>query len=61
MPSIDVLLRAFGVWAQLDTFPGGTRQAIEASVRSAATAYQHTGDGFAVPNPMLLITAVKET
>lgn len=58
MPSIEPLLRAFGAWAQLDTFPTTIRQSIEGSVRSAATAYA-TGDGFAIPNPMLLISATR--
>lgn len=58
MPTIDPLLRAFGTWAQLDSFPADTRTAIEASVRAAARAYE-TEAGLAVPNPMLLIAASK--
>ena len=58
MDSIDALLRAFGTWAQLDTFPKDLQSAIEASVRSAASAYD-TGDGVEIPNPMLLIAATK--
>jgi len=58
LPSIDTLLRALGTWAQLDTFPQPVRQAIDASVRSAADAYR-TADGLVIPNPMLLITAAK--
>jgi len=58
MGSVDVLLRAFGTWAQLDGFPKDIRSAIEVSVRSSAGAYQ-TGDGLEIPNPMLLITATK--
>lgn len=56
MPSVDVLLRAFGSWAQLDTFPSAIRNAIEDSVRAGATEYR-TGDVLAIPNPMLLIQA----
>lgn len=59
MPTIDPLLRAFGTWAQLDSFPANTRGAIEASVRSAAKGYE-TEAGLAVPNPMLLIAASKQ-
>lgn len=59
MKSIDSLLRAFGTWAQLDTFPKDVAAAIEGSVRSAATGYE-TGDGLEIPNPMLLISADKE-
>ena len=58
MQSIDELLRAFGTWAQLDTFPDTTRKAIEEDVRRAAASYE-SGDGLAVPNPMLLITGRK--
>jgi SAM-dependent methyltransferase len=58
MPSIEPLLRALGAWAQLDAFPPRTRQAIETSVRSSATAYE-TEDGLAIPNPMLLISATR--
>lgn len=58
MSSIDSLLRAFGTWGQFDTFPAETRQAVEASVRSAAPAYED-GDTLVIPNPMLLIAATK--
>lgn len=59
LPTIDPLLRAFGTWAQLDSFPANTRGAIEASVRSAAKAYE-TEAGLSIPNPMLLIAAAKQ-
>lgn len=58
MNSVDVLLRAFGTWAQLDTFPRDLQTAIEDSVRSAASAYE-SGDGLEIPNPMLLIAGTK--
>lgn len=58
MKSIDTLLRAFGTWAQLDAFPKDTRQAIENSVRSAASGYETKGR-VVIPNPMLLISAAK--
>lgn len=58
MASIDVLLRAFGTWAQLDTFPASTRKAIEDSVRKGADVYE-TDAGYEVPNPMVLIAAAK--
>lgn len=59
MTSVESLLRAFATWAQLDSFPIGTRRAIEESVCSAAAAYD-TGDGLTIPNPMLLIVATKK-
>jgi SAM-dependent methyltransferase len=58
MPTIDPLLRAFGTWAQLDSFPANTRTAIEDSVRSGAKAYETDG-GLVVPNPMVLIAATR--
>lgn len=58
MPSVEPLLSAFGAWAQLDAFPPDIRRSIEASVRSAAAEYA-TGDGLAIPNPMLLISAIR--
>lgn len=58
MQSIDVLLRAFGTWAQLDTFPTPVRAQIETAARSGAERYRVDG-GLAIPNPMLLIAASK--
>lgn len=58
MASIETLLAAFEVWAQLDSFPEAIRGAIEADVRQAAERYR-IGDGFVVPNPMLLISATR--
>jgi len=58
MRSIDSLLRAFGAWAQLESFPKEVQGRIESSVRSAANRYQ-TDEGLAIPNPMLLISASK--
>lgn len=58
MPSPDVLLRALGTWAQLDTLPAAVRARIEASVRAGAARYQ-LDRGVAIPNPMLLIAAAK--
>ncbi|HZD23459.1 MAG TPA: hypothetical protein VE569_08675, partial [Acidimicrobiia bacterium] len=60
MESIDVLLRAFRPWAQVDTFPKDIQSKIEDSVRSAATAYEKAG-GLLIPNPMMLISATKES
>ena len=60
MPSIDVLLRAFATWAQLDTFPAETRNAIEGSVRERAVAFRTDG-GFSVPNPMILLSGMRPT
>jgi SAM-dependent methyltransferase len=59
MPSVDVLLRALGTWAQLDALPAALRARIEASVRSGAVRYQADGV-LAIPNPMLLIAASKQ-
>lgn len=58
MKSIDSLLKAMGTWAELDTFPETARRAIETTVRDSAAAYAND-DGLAIPNPMLLISAVK--
>jgi len=58
MKSIDSLLQAFGMWAQLDSFPAPIRQAIEADVRDSAVKYMDD-DGLSIPNPMLLISATR--
>jgi len=58
MSSIDVLLQAFGTWAQIDTFPLEIRNAVEESVRAAAGRYE-TADGLTVPNPMVLLTGAR--
>lgn len=58
MRSIDTLLVAFNDWAKLDAFPHEVRTAIETTVRKTATAYEST-TGFSIPNPAILITAVK--
>lgn len=59
MSSIDSLIEAFGTWAQIDSFPADIRHAIEADVRDAAVGYEK-GSGIAIPNPMLLISAVRK-
>ncbi|MBC8329845.1 MAG: class I SAM-dependent methyltransferase [Planctomycetes bacterium] len=57
-PSIDSFLAAFRDWANLDALPIDVRHAIEGTVRERAGAYR-SGDAFIMPNPAILITAVK--
>ena len=56
--SIDSFLAAFRDWANLETFPNDARNAIESTVRESAGVYQH-GDVFTMPNPAILMSAVK--
>ena len=56
--SIDSFLAAFRDWAALDTFPTEIRNSIESTVRENAAAYRH-GDAFTMPNPAILVSAVK--
>ena len=58
MRSIDFFLAAFREWAQLDAFPIDVRDKIEATVRERARTYR-SSDGFTVPNPAILLSAVK--
>jgi len=58
MSSVDSLLAAFAEWAGMDTFPAPIRAAIEASVREKARAYE-TGGMLTIPNPAILVSAVK--
>ena len=57
-PSIDSFLAAFGDWANLEAFPKNVRHAIESTVRERAHVYQR-GDAFIMPNPAILMSAVK--
>ncbi len=57
-PSIDSYLAAFGDWSNLDTFPTDVHRAIERTVRERASAYRD-GDVFVIPNPAILMSAVK--
>lgn len=56
--SIDSFLAAFRDWANLEAFPRDMRHAIEGTVRERAGAYRH-GDAFTMPNPAILVSAVK--
>lgn len=56
--SIDSFLAAFRDWANLEAFPSEVRRAIEDTVRDRANAYR-CGDVFAMPNPAILVSAVK--
>ncbi len=58
MPSIDSCIDGFADWANLNAFPSATRNAIEEDVRSAAAAYAD-GDGLAIPNPVILVSATR--
>jgi len=57
-PSLDSFLAAFRDWANLEAFPSDVQRAIEGSVRERAAAYRR-GDVFTIPNPAILVTAVK--
>jgi ubiquinone/menaquinone biosynthesis C-methylase UbiE len=56
--SIDSFLAAFADWGNLEAFPAGVRDAIKAAVRERADVYR-SGDVFTMPNPAILISAVK--
>lgn len=56
--SIESFLAAFRDWAALETFPIDIRNAIERTVREKAAAYRD-GDAFTMPNPAILMSAVK--
>jgi SAM-dependent methyltransferase len=56
--SIDSFLSAFRDWANLEAFPADVRRAIEATVREKAGVYRR-GDVFKMPNPAILMSAVK--
>jgi len=57
-PSLDSFLAAFRDWANLEAFPSDVQRAIEASVREQGAAYRR-GEVFTIPNPAILVTAVK--
>ncbi|UCF37681.1 MAG: class I SAM-dependent methyltransferase [Acidobacteriota bacterium] len=56
--SLEPFLAAFGAWANMDAFPSEIRTAIEDTVRERANDYV-SDDGFVMPNPAILISAVK--
>jgi len=56
--SIDSFLAAFRDWANLEAFPRDVRHAIECTVRERAGAYRRD-DVFTMPNPAILVSAVK--
>lgn len=57
-PSADSLITGFGDWAQMSTWPAEGRAAVEADVRAGARAYEADGV-LTIPNPAILVTAVK--
>jgi SAM-dependent methyltransferase len=57
-PSIDSFLAALGDWVNLEAFPKNVRDAIESTVRERARVYRR-GDAFIMPNPAILLSAVK--
>ena len=57
-PSLDSFLEAFRDWANLEEFSSDVQRAIEGSVRERAAAYRR-GDVFTIPNPAILVAAVK--
>lgn len=57
-PSIDYYLDSFRDWADLNAFPESICQQIESTVQARAESYR-SGNGYALPNPAILITAVK--
>lgn len=56
--SIDSFLAAFRDWANMEAFPSDVWNAIESAVRERAGAYWR-GDAFTIPNPAILMSAVK--
>ena len=56
--SVDPLIASFRDWANLDAFPEEVRKNIEATVRENIEVYR-SGNVFVLPNPALLIAAVK--
>ncbi len=56
--SIDTFVTAFHDWANLDAFPEQVRSRIDATVRKSAESYR-SGDFFVMPNPAILVSAVK--
>lgn len=56
--SLEPYLASFVHWANLSAFPGEIRDAIEATVRKSAEAYR-SGEVFVLPNPAILVSAVK--
>jgi len=56
--SLDPLVASFHDWGNLAAFPADVRDRIESSVREGAERYR-SGDGFVMPNPAILIAAVK--
>ncbi len=56
--SIDSFLAALRDWTNLEALPSDVRHAIEDTVRDRANGYR-CGDAFAMPNPAILVSAVK--
>ncbi len=56
--SIDPYVASFCDWANLEAFPKKVRDGIEATVRERAALYR-SGNVFVLPNPAILIAAVK--
>jgi SAM-dependent methyltransferase len=58
MTSADMLITGFGDWAQMSAWPAAGRAAVEEDVRAGARAYETDGV-LTIPNPAILVTAVK--
>lgn len=56
--SVDPYIASFRDWANLEAFPEDVRNNIEATVRESIASYR-SGNVFVLPNPAILITAVK--
>jgi len=56
--SIESYLSAFGDWANLEAIAPDAQRAIEATVRERARIYRD-GDVFSIPNPAILVSAIK--
>jgi len=56
--SLEPYLQSFRDWANLASFPEEARTRIETTVRGRAGAYR-SRDGYAMPNPAILVSAVK--
>ena len=58
LPSLDPYLAAFRDWGNWNAFPSDLRNSIESTVRARAAGYRTNGS-YQLPNPAILLSAVK--
>jgi hypothetical protein len=58
MASVDPYIASLRDWANLKALPEDVRNGIEAAIRDSIASYR-SGNMFVLPNPALLIAAVK--